>query len=119
MIRSRINPRAFDNAEDANGLRPMTPLLELLMITGVNVYETKDHVERLRRIEHNNAENEPSLILVAFAWGYLTNGNPAPYAVNLLWACVIGRVIHNIAFVGEFHSILCCLEVHKSTVHAS
>ena len=42
---------------------------------------------------YSNSDNEPFLLFAAAAWGYLTGGNPAAYASQLLYAAVASRYV--------------------------
>lgn len=79
----------------------LLPLLKLTLLSSQPFLTTQEDFNRLQAVDRNNIDNEPVLLIAALSWGYLTNGNPAAYAVKLLYGLVATRFVHNIALVAK------------------
>lgn len=79
----------------------MLPVFRLVFVSSQPFLTSKDAYDRLQGIDRNNMDNEPLLLGALLAWGYLTNGNPAPYAVQLVFGFVATRYIHNFALIAK------------------
>ena len=101
VIRNRVGTETFGYPEDASGLKYFLPLFKTLFFTNVKVLQADGDLDRLNAVDHNNSTNEPILLLSAFAWGYLAHGNPASYAVTLLYGCVAARFAHTLMFITQ------------------
>lgn len=99
VVRQRVASGVFSFPEDAEGLKSIAAPFKILLFTSSPVLTSQDDHVRLQATDHHNMDNEPLLLIAALSWGFLTNGNPAPYAVQLLYSLVAARFIHNVSLL--------------------
>lgn len=101
VVRQRIAADNWVWPEDPSGLTSVAPLFRLMLFTSSPVLTSKELFERFQATDRNNMDNEPIFLIAALAWGYLTNGNPASYAVKLLYSIVASRFVHNFGLISK------------------